>query len=48
MIDFAKPKYLVFGTGALGSVFGGFLQENGCDVTYVGRGEHFKAVSEKG
>ncbi len=48
MIDFAKPKYLVFGTGALGSVFGGLLQENGCDVTYVGRGEHFKVVSEKG
>ena len=48
MVDLSKPKYLIFGTGALGSVFGGFLQESGCDVTYVGRGEHFKAVLENG
>jgi 2-dehydropantoate 2-reductase len=48
MADLVKPKYLVFGTGALGSVFGGLLQENGCDLTYVGRGEHFKAVQERG
>jgi 2-dehydropantoate 2-reductase len=48
MADFVKPKYLVFGTGALGSVFDGLLQESGCDVTYVGRGEHFKAVQERG
>ena len=48
MVDLSKPKYLIFGTGALGSVLGGFLQESGCDVTYVGRGEHFKAVQEKG
>jgi 2-dehydropantoate 2-reductase len=48
MVDLSKPKYLIFGTGALGSVLGGFLQESGCDVTYIGRGEHFKVVLEKG
>jgi 2-dehydropantoate 2-reductase len=39
---------LVFGAGAIGSVLGGFLQEIGCDVTYAGRGAHFKAMQEKG
>jgi 2-dehydropantoate 2-reductase len=48
MVDLSKPKYLIFGAGALGSVLGGLLQESGCDVTYVGRGEHFKVVQEKG
>ena len=48
MVDLPKPKYLIFGTGALGSVLGGLLQESGCIVTYVGRGKHFKAVGEKG
>jgi 2-dehydropantoate 2-reductase len=48
MVDISKPKYLIFGTGALGSVLGGLLQESGCDVTYVGRGKHFKAVQENG
>jgi 2-dehydropantoate 2-reductase len=43
-----KPNYLIFGTGALGSVFGSLLQESGCIVTYLGRGKHFKAVREKG
>jgi 2-dehydropantoate 2-reductase len=42
------PRYLVFGAGAIGSVLGGFLQEIGCDVTYVGRGAHFEAMQEKG
>ncbi|MDM7912632.1 MAG: 2-dehydropantoate 2-reductase [Methanotrichaceae archaeon] len=42
------PRYLVFGAGAIGSVLGGFLQEIGCDVTYTGRGVHFKAMQEKG
>jgi 2-dehydropantoate 2-reductase len=42
------PRYLVFGAGAIGSVLGGFLQEIGCDVTYAGRGAHFKAMQEKG
>jgi len=44
----ADSKYLIFGTGAIGSVFGGLLQDNGCRVTYVGRGLHFKTALEKG
>ncbi len=47
-MDILKPKYLIFGTGALGSVLSGLLQESGCIVTYVGRGKHFKAVQEEG
>jgi 2-dehydropantoate 2-reductase len=48
MIGGRTPRYLVFGAGAIGSVLGGFLQEIGCDVTYVGRGAHFEAMQEKG
>lgn len=48
MVEQSRPKYLIFGTGALGSVFGGLLQESGFDVTYVGRGEHFRAILENG
>lgn len=40
--------YLIFGTGAIGSVFGGLLQDNGCRVTYIGRGLHFNTALEKG
>jgi 2-dehydropantoate 2-reductase len=43
-----EPNYLILGTGALGSIFGGFLQESGCNVTFVGRGDHFKAIVDKG
>ncbi len=48
MTDGLKPRYLIFGAGAIGSVLGGFLQEIGCDVTFAGRGAHFKAMQEKG
>jgi 2-dehydropantoate 2-reductase len=41
-------SYLIYGAGALGSVLGGFLQKIGRSVTYVGRGEHFRAIQEKG
>ena len=41
-------KYLIFGTGALGSVFGGFLQLNGYDVSYVGLGSHFETLMKEG
>jgi 2-dehydropantoate 2-reductase len=44
----SRPKYLILGTGAIGSVLGGLLQESGCDVTYLGRGRHFTAALEKG
>lgn len=43
-----EPRYLIYGAGAIGSVLGCFLQGSGCDVTYVGRGAHFKALLEKG
>ena len=43
-----SPDYLIYGAGAIGSVLGGFLHKIGRTVTYAGRGEHFRAVSEKG
>lgn len=41
-------RYLVVGTGALGSVFGGLLQHSGQSVTCLGRGEHFEQARVKG
>jgi 2-dehydropantoate 2-reductase len=43
-----SPDYLIYGAGAIGSVLGGFLHKIGRAVTYAGRGEHFRALSEKG
>ncbi len=43
-----ENKYLVIGTGALGSVFGGLLQNTGLPVTYIGKGDHFDAVKRNG
>ncbi len=44
----ADLKYLVLGAGALGSVFGGMLQKNGHDVTFVGRGRHLEKIRNAG
>ena len=41
-------KYLVMGAGALGSVFGGLLAEQGHDVTFVGLDDHLKAMKSHG
>lgn len=41
-------RYLVAGTGALGSVFGGLLQHSGHSVAYLGRGEHFEQAKVQG
>ncbi len=41
-------RYLVVGTGALGSVFGGLLQHSGHKVAYLGRGEHFEQAQVQG
>ena len=41
-------RYLVVGTGALGSVFGGLLQHSGQSVACLGRGEHFAQAGVKG
>ena len=43
-----SPEYLIYGAGAIGSVLGGFLHKIGRPVTFVGRGEHFRAISENG
>ncbi|HPT38450.1 MAG TPA: 2-dehydropantoate 2-reductase [Methanothrix sp.] len=42
------PEYLIYGAGAIGSVLGGFLHKIGRNVTFAGRGEHFKAISRNG
>lgn len=44
----SSPEYLIYGAGAIGSVLGGFLHKVGSSVTLAGRGEHFRALSEKG
>lgn len=41
-------RYLVVGTGALGSVFGGLLQHSGQRVAFIGRGEHFEQARAQG
>jgi len=38
---------LIFGAGAMGSVFGGFLSRDN-SVTLIGRREHIKAINERG
>ncbi len=42
------PKILIYGTGALGTIFGGFLQKNQCDVTFIGRSDHFRTILKEG
>lgn len=41
-------KYLVVGTGALGSIFGGFLHLSGQEVSLLGRGAHFEKIRKQG
>ncbi len=41
-------RYLVVGTGALGSVIGGLLQHAGQEVAFIGRGEHFERLRQQG
>ncbi len=41
-------RYLIMGTGALGSVFAGLLQHAGQTVAGLGRGEHFHHLSTRG
>ncbi|MEW5803646.1 MAG: 2-dehydropantoate 2-reductase [bacterium] len=41
-------KYLVTGTGALGSIFGGFLHLSGQEVGFLGRGGHFEEIRKHG
>jgi 2-dehydropantoate 2-reductase len=41
-------NYLIMGAGALGSVFGGLLAEQGHEVTLVGLDEHLMAIQQRG
>ena len=41
-------KYLVFGAGAIGSVFGGLLSRMGENVALIGRPPHINAIRKKG
>lgn len=41
-------KILVMGSGGVGGYFGGRLAQAGCDVSFVARGEHGRALREHG
>ena len=41
-------KILIVGSGAVGGYFGALLSRAGNDVTFLTRGEHLKALKEKG
>ncbi len=41
-------RYLIMGTGALGTVFGGLLRRAGHEVDFVGRGAHFQVLMQQG
>lgn len=41
-------KIYIVGVGGVGGYFGGLLAKGGCDVTFVARGEQFKALKENG
>ena len=41
-------KYLIVGTGGTGGSIGGYMARAGKDVTFIARGEHLKAMQEKG
>lgn len=42
------PRILVIGAGAVGAYYGARLQQRGCDVTFVARGEHLAALQADG
>ncbi len=41
-------RFAIFGTGGVGGYFGGKLAGAGEDVTFIARGEHLRAIQEKG
>ena len=41
-------RYVILGAGAIGSVIGGRLFENGHDVVLVARGAHLAALADQG
>jgi 2-dehydropantoate 2-reductase len=45
---FYHMKIAIIGTGGAGGYFGGKLSQAGNDVTFLARGEHLKAIKNKG
>lgn len=43
-----QVKICIYGAGAIGGYIGLMLKEGGADVSLVARGEHLKAIQEKG
>ena len=41
-------KILVMGAGAIGAFYGAWLQRAGDEVYYCARGEHLRAMKERG
>lgn len=41
-------KYLIYGSGGVGSYYGARLFDGGFDVTFLARNEHLKAIRENG
>ncbi|MDQ7819345.1 MAG: 2-dehydropantoate 2-reductase [Armatimonadota bacterium] len=41
-------KIAVVGAGAIGGYYGALLQDAGCEVTFLARGEHLRALREQG
>lgn len=41
-------KIAIMGTGGVGGYYGGLQAQHGHEVTFIARGEHFKAIREKG
>lgn len=41
-------KYLIIGAGGTGGCIGAYMAQAGKDVTLIARGEHLKAIQEKG
>lgn len=41
-------RVAIFGTGGVGGFFGGRLAHGGEDVTFIARGEHLRAIKERG
>ncbi len=41
-------KIAIMGTGGVGGYYGGLLARAGHDVTFIARGEHMRAIREKG
>ena len=41
-------RFVILGTGGLGSIIGGYLAQAGEDVTFIGRQAHMDAINANG